>query len=610
MQLRKNAIIASIFTAFAATGAAQTASSAARVELVGRLESEAALRAAEVRDFSARTGVPVRTQVDGGGLAGLVRVEPGRPPRFVAEENINAAISTNANQVRGNPTFLSVDGTGVIVGKWDGGMARTTHQEFNFPAGPSRITVIDGTTTVSSHATHVAGTMAGAGANAAALGMAPGSTVWSADFFDDTPEMAPAAADAPGQTNRIYHSNHSYGLIAGWISGDFGAGGGVYWFGNWGDVEDSGFGLYDGSARDVDDIVFNSPYYLPIKSSGNDRDDAPPSNGSSFFRWDPVAEDWVAEVYDSSIHPGQDGNGGAGYDSVSYNGVAKNILTVGAVTDAVSGGVRSVSSSFQSGFSSWGPADDGRLKPELVGNGVSLFSSLAGSDTSYGNASGTSMSAPNISGTASLLIQYYRLRFPGGDMRASTLKGLLIHTADDMGPAGPDYQNGFGLVNGLAAAQQIQAHADHPTRLHLREDSLTDTTDPLDEFAFTWDGTSPLVATLCWTDPPGTALDPLAGVDQGLRQLANDLDLSIIGPDATVHRQFRLDGANPAAAATTGDNDADNIRQVRIAAPAGGTTGWTLRIESDGAILDGPQVYSLFLSGQSDAAGVEGWRVY
>lgn len=170
-------------------------------------------------------------------------------------------------------------------------------------------------------------------------------------------------------------------------------------------------------------------------------------------------------------------------------------------------------------------------------------------------------------------------------MRASTLKGLIIHTADDIGPAGPDYQNGYGLVDGLAAAQQIKAHADEPGDLFLREDSLTDTTDVVDDFLFIWDGTSPFVATICWTDPAGVALDFGGGPDQSTRQLVNDLDISIIGPDSTVYRQWRLDGANPSALATTGDNDVDNVRQVRINAPSGATTGWILRVESDGVAL-------------------------
>ncbi|MDX2176087.1 MAG: S8 family serine peptidase [Candidatus Sumerlaeia bacterium] len=613
MPLRKSPIHAAFLACLLAGGVVPSSAQAGSDELAARLEAEAARRAAEVEAFSARTGIPVRIQDEGGAVAGLDRILPGRAPMFLVTHNVNSAISTNAHQVRGNPAFLSVDGTGVTVGVWDDGIVRGTHQEFDPPSGPSRVTVIDGASILSNHGTHMAGTLAAAGVDPNALGMAPGSLVWTADFFDDVSEVALVAADAPGQTNRLYHSNHSYGFVAGWATGNFGAGFGRYWMGTWGQAEDTGFGFYDSSARDLDELAFSNPYYLHFKAAGNDRLDGPPAPGGVFFRWDPVASAWTPENYNPAVHPGSDGNSGTGYDSISFNGIAKNIVTVGAVADAVLNGERDLPSAVNLGLSSWGPADDGRLKPDVVGNGLFVYSSMAVFDADYSNGSGTSTATPNVAGTASLLIDFYRRRFPGGDMLASTLKGLIIHTADDIGPAGPDYQNGFGLVNGLAAAQQIQAHADEPNDLFMREDSLTDATDTVDDFLFIWDGSSPIVATICWTDPAGVPLDASGGPDQSTRQLVNDLDISIIGPDSTVYRQWRLDGTNPSALATTGDNDVDNVRQVRIDAPAGATSGWTLRVESDGPILNGPQVYSIFLSGQSgllEPAGVKSWQNY
>ena len=48
-------------------------------------------------------------------------------------------------------------------------------------------------------------------------------------------------------------------------------------------------------------------------------------------------------------------------------------------------------------FSSRGPTNDSRIKPDVVGNGIDLYSSYAGSDNDYGYSSGTSMSSPNSS---------------------------------------------------------------------------------------------------------------------------------------------------------------------------------------------------------------------
>jgi hypothetical protein len=72
---------------------------------------------------------------------------------------------------------------------------------------------------------------------------------------------------------------------------------------------------------------------------------------------------------------GADG-GASGYDCISQQGCAKNILTVGAVNDIV-GGYSSPGDVVMSSFSSWGPTDDGRIKPDICANGVGLYSSLA-----------------------------------------------------------------------------------------------------------------------------------------------------------------------------------------------------------------------------------------
>ena len=87
-----------------------------------------------------------------------------------------------------------------------------------------------------------------------------------------------------------------------------------------------------------------------------------------------------------------------------------------------------------SGFSSWGPADDGRIKPDISANGVGLFSTNSGSDDDYRSASGTSMSTPSVCGSIGLIQQHYEnLNGENNFMKASTVKALVIHTADQTG---------------------------------------------------------------------------------------------------------------------------------------------------------------------------------
>ena len=91
------------------------------------------------------------------------------------------------------------------------------------------------------------------------------------------------------------------------------------------------------------------------------------------------------------------------------------------------------------GFSSRGPCPDGRIKPDVSAPGVDLYSCYDSSNTSYGYMSGTSMATPSTTGSCGLVVSYYRRLNAGKDMRAATLKGLVINTADEAGPAdGPD----------------------------------------------------------------------------------------------------------------------------------------------------------------------------
>jgi subtilisin family serine protease len=127
---------------------------------------------------------------------------------------------------------------------------------------------------------------------------------------------------------------------------------------------------------------------------------------------------------------------------------------VGAVNPLPYGPANSKDISVAS-FSSWGPTDDGRIKPDIVGDGVDVLSTGNANPASYITLSGTSMSAPNITGSLYLLQEYYSQKNGGAFMRAATLKGLACHTAFDAGNAGPDYIYGWGLLDMNKAAGAI-----------------------------------------------------------------------------------------------------------------------------------------------------------
>lgn len=519
----------------------------------------------------------------------------GDEPVYQTTHNANAAISTGANLLLIAP--YSVTGSGLTVGVWDGGGIRTTHQELT-----GRVTIKDGASLVD-HSTHVGGTIGAFGVNAVAKGMAPAVLIDSYEWTSDKSEQTARGAAYPGETGKIYLSNHSYGFVSGWNY--TGLSSPVWtWYGS-GTTSASfepDFGKYETNARDSDSLSFSLPYYLIIRSAGNDRSDNPVAGTPVSL----TTSTTTAVAYNPTSHPAGDGAyRGNGYDTIGYDAVAKNVLTIGSVGDAVSGGTRSLSGAYMSSYSSWGPTDDGRIKPDLVANGESVYSSLSSGDASYGTMSGTSMATPNTTGSAALVLNWWNSLFPGHIPRSSTLKGLLIHTADDLGAAGPDYQFGWGMLNVKAAADLLQEYKNSSGTRRVVEDRLTSTTTSR-SYAFMWDGVSPIRATLCWIDPAGTAT---TSTDLRTPSLVNNLNLTVAGPTGTVYQPWTMPfvgnwtNAMLSSAATTGVNNTDNVEQVFIASP--GTAGlYSVTVNYSGTLTNSLQNYSLILSGGVSAASV------
>jgi subtilisin family serine protease len=210
----------------------------------------------------------------------------------------------------------------------------------------------------------------------------------------------------------------------------------------------------------------------------------------------------------------------------------KNILTVGAVNDLATGYNPNGSASQveMSTFSGWGPTDDGRIKPDLVANGISLYSSTAESNTAYGSLNGTSMSTPSVTGSMALIDQHVSNLFPGTALRASAMKALLLHTADECGTApGPDYRFGWGLMNTQKATEVLSNLGGR--HLVVSRDSLNN--GDVRERTFYHDGVGGFKVTIAWTDPAGAV--SASTLNSTARKLVNDLDLRIISQATAIN---------------------------------------------------------------------------
>ncbi|VGO11735.1 hypothetical protein PDESU_00281 [Pontiella desulfatans] len=564
-----------------------------RADVVRQLKAAEEEHLRAVRRRAAAEGLELEgTRPDGRGFR-LIGFDDRGFPVYEEDFNVDAAKTTAADEVRSNSAYNSVDGASVTIGLWEsGGIPRVTHQELS-----GKVTVMDGSTSTSDHATHVAGTLVSRGINAATLGMAPGANVAAFSSSYDEVEMLANGAAEPGTTD-IYLSNHSYGSTPGWKwvgSDDYDW---IYngTFSDDGDPSndyDEDFGRYDDNAEEWDGIAYNLPYYLIFAAAGNSRTEAPATGALWKYGWDgPYA-------YDPANHPpGNRYYTSGGYDTMEGKSLSKNVITVGSSDEGISGGVRDPGAATAVTYSSRGPTDDGRIKPDIHGNGTGLTSCIDNSDTATASYSGTSMASPNVCGSAALLIDYFTSRFPGDAMRASTLKALILHTADDRGKTGPDYKYGWGVMNTQAAADVIKAHADNQGGGILLE-STVDTAIPSRTRTFGWDGTAPLRVTLCWTDPAGTEKE---GHDNRAKALVNDLNLKVISPDGT-HYPYVMPYVGDwseskfETSATTGVNDVDNVEQVYLSAPVAGD--YLVVVDYAGALTDGEQTYSLVVTGQT-----------
>ncbi|MEO9484265.1 MAG: S8 family serine peptidase [Ekhidna sp.] len=470
-----------------------------------------------------------------GSVDELIAVSRDGQPIYYTVYNEDAARSTRANHLNiGGSLGLSLDGQNMTAHVWDGGPTRVTHQEFDGPGGNNRVSINDGVAALngnSFHAQHVTGTIVASGVQAAAKGMAPQADALTHDWNNDLSEATAEAAAG------MLLSNHSYGFRASLVPD---------WY----------FGAYIDESRDWDNLMYNSPFYLMVVAAGNDGNDNS-SNASPL-------------------------DGASAFDKLTGHSTSKNNMVVANGQDANVNNDGTLNSITINSGSSEGPTDDYRIKPDITGNGTGVYSTYDNSDVAYNSISGTSMASPNVTGTLLLLQQHYN-NVNGNFMRAATLKGLALHTADDAGISGPDAVYGWGLMNAKVAAEAISDNGNGAVIDELSLANGASYTLNVDS-----DGSSPLMASISWTDPAGTANTGTANVTTPV--LVNDLDIRIT-KGGTTYNPYRLTGVNSNG---TGDNTVDPYERIDVSGASG---AYTITVTHKGSLSSGSQNFSLVVTG-------------
>jgi len=483
-------------------------------------------------EYARLKNIPVKITLKDGGKAELMKREADGSLIYFRTDNAAAALSTRVNHLNtGGSTGFNLDGQNMFACVWDEAHARLTHQEFDGTGGTDRVSVMDASTaTLSSHGCHVTGTIAASGFVSSAKGMAPQARVRGYNWTSDLSEATTAAS------NGMLLSNHSYGYSQSGLASYY-------------------FGAYLTVARDWDNLMYNAPYYLMVKSAGN--------NGTTTYNTAPL---------NASLPQ---------YDKLTDRSTCKNNLSIASANDAVVDANGNVTSVTISSFSSQGPTDDYRIKPDITANGASLYSTDIGADNAYSSKSGTSMSSPNATGTL-LLLQQHAFQTSGAYMRAATLKGLVLHTADDAGMTGPDAIWGWGLMNGLRAARTITANG---TTAQVSELVLAQ--GQTYTLQVNSDGINKLMASISWTDPAGTASTALNNTTP---VLVNDLDIRI-SQNGTTYFPWLLTGVNTNA---LGDNIRDPFERAEVSGASG---TYTITVTHKGTLSSGSQRFSLIITG-------------
>ena len=528
----------------------------------------------------------------------------------------------------------SFNGEGIKVSVFDGGRVYAKHTDFGSSA---RITNKEAATIpYSSHATGVTGMMGSKGHSLSVTstkrdgvtpiivemntkGMMP-EAVFDSYYYGNSildGETTEKDSSAKIRDSKPALSNHSYGNVIGWSLENGSMGVGFYWRGSYDPSNGRSYdlnGTYHGRDKELDDIVYNNPYMVVVKSAGNSYGKGPTSNTMfpGYYYRDSDGGTWVQFSSTDVLPPD---NCAAGYDCIPMGAVAKNIITVGATekirtaSDGFDGRYTQVSDVKKASYSSAGPRDDGAVKPDIAGVGSNILypsTSSAGS-TTYGVGNGTSYSAPQVTGIIGLWSQIYQSLFAGKNLNAASAKNLLIHTAQEAGNVGPDVWYGWGFVDAKKGAELLVQK--NQNKVIFEDKDLKNAQK--NEILVKTDGAQPLKATIVWTDPSYKLnYNTFDVANNRTSKLVNDLDLRITNVQTNeVHYPWKLDANAPRNPATKGDNTVDNVEQVLIDQPAAGV--YKIEVSNKGTLVnnDGAnaekQTYSIIVTGYTEIPSPE-----
>jgi serine protease AprX len=551
---------------------------------------------------------------------------PNGPPSNDASRDIIGATVANSRGYDGSTQTVAIADTGL-----GGGTTTTAHRDipssritaiFNWPgaAGSCFKTVTnDGSIDVDSgHGTHTSGSVLSGGApNGIGSGTAPAAHL----VFQSTENYATITA----LCKTLYGYTNGYYLLG--LPSDlktlyqqaYDAGARIH-SNSWGAAV---AGDYNTDGVNTDNFVWNHRDMVITFSAGNEGIDA---NSDGVIDNDSMGSPGTSKnviTVGASENQRTDNypcDSGLSYTTCASQGGANVIATYGTswpsdypanpiFSDPAAGNANQMAA-----FSSRGPTDDGRIKPDVVAPGTWILSTYSdlyqqGYDASanpkngayqydgwgfpydayYKYMGGTSMSNPLTAGGAAVVKDYFNKAY-GINASAALVKATLINSAVDILDENNDgaNDNDFPIPNNIEGWGRVNLDAATDGTIQYVDEGTGLSTGGNASYQVTTTG-GPLKVTVVWTDYPST--------DTATVNLVNDLDLTVSGPSGT----FKGNVFSGGWSATGGSADRrNNVENVYIQSPAAGT--YTVTINGYN-IPSGPQKFALAVKGGTLGTG-------
>lgn len=480
----------------------------------------------------------------------VIDIQPYVPPEL---HNERARLILGADgPATSNPQFhFPLEGETEIVGIADTGLD-AQHPDFaNRIAGLMALGRPGDSSDPHGHGTHVAGSVLGDGSasGGSVRGIAPRARLFFQSLLDNKGRLGGLPFRLANLFNDAYAAgvrvhNNSWGATA--------------------------MAAYRINSLEVDEYVFGQKDMLIVFSAGNDGSAADPLLGirnsqPGFVDWLSLGSPATAKNA-LTVGASRSDRTAGGFSALTYGAVWPPKFPLPPMAgDTVSGDPEAIA-----GFSSRGPCDDYRIKPDVVAPGTDILSCKSStaplhgfwgpnpSNLNYAYMGGTSMAAPLVTGCAAVVRQYFtqqRNHQPSAALLKATLinstKSLTGASATADFPQPPNYHQGFGCVYlpmavpnplvsdfGLEFFDNWASPADYLTATGQRR-----------RFSFDLQPGGWLRITLAYTDPPGRALQNnlnlFLQLPDGTKRFGNmTLPQGLNRPDATNNVEvIRLDNA-------------------------------------------------------------------